>query len=231
VTVADLNGDGSPDIVTANWDSRNASVLLNTGAGYFQTPVSYPVEDAAHGVTVGDFNQDGIPDLAVAGDGGVSVLLGNGDGTFGPFTHYDDFAGFVVAAAVADFNGDAATDLVLADWYHDTATVLLNDSGWAPVARPNVVMLSPAPSAAGMDEATSLALDTAACSRPPGFQVQAPGWTRMGMDLASTANPPRQNSSVAGSFAGSVFVRHRLGDWLEMANPLAEPLAIIIRAS
>src|SRR5262245_6077235 len=46
----------------------------------FLAPVSYPV--AANGVAVGDFNNDGIPDLAATGNNTVSVVLGNGDGTF-----------------------------------------------------------------------------------------------------------------------------------------------------
>jgi hypothetical protein len=67
------------------------SVLLGNGDGTFQTAVSYAAGAVPSSVTVGDFNGDGILDLAVANDtvvGNVSVLLGNGDGTFQTAVNY-----------------------------------------------------------------------------------------------------------------------------------------------
>ena len=73
--------------------------------------VNYPVATAPQNIVTADFNNDGRLDLATAGGGTVSVLLGAGDGTFAAARHfgspsaYGDFA-------VADFNGDGNTDLV-----------------------------------------------------------------------------------------------------------------------
>src|SRR5213078_1140041 len=84
VTVADLNRDGKKDLVVANFVS-GASVLLGNDDGRsFQAPVSYTTGTQSWSVAVGDFNGDLLPDLAVANFDAntVSVLLGNGDGTF-----------------------------------------------------------------------------------------------------------------------------------------------------
>jgi hypothetical protein len=85
-------------------------------AQQFAPAVNYPTGIYPVGVAVGDFNQDGIPDLVVAnsGAGTVSILLGNGDGTFRPSREYG--AGVdTLSVAVGDFNGDGKPDLVVAN--------------------------------------------------------------------------------------------------------------------
>jgi hypothetical protein len=106
VVIADLNGDGNPDLVTGN--SGTVSVLLGNGDGTFKTHVDYP--SVGVGLAVGDVNGDGKPDVATT----ISVLLGNGDGTL---QAKKDFAGDVEATvlAVGDLNGDGNADLVSAN--------------------------------------------------------------------------------------------------------------------
>jgi hypothetical protein len=81
VVVADFNGDGIPDLVTANYRSNNVTVLLGNGSGGFAPAPGSPfaVGTAPQSVAVADFNGDGIEDLAVANNGGnnVTVLLGS----------------------------------------------------------------------------------------------------------------------------------------------------------
>jgi hypothetical protein len=98
----------------------------------FQAMVNYPVGPSPSSVAVGDFNGDGILDLAVAnaGSGNVSVLLGNGDGTFQPAVNYAADAD-PVPIAVGDFNGDGNLDLAVADNGAHNVGILFGDGDGA----------------------------------------------------------------------------------------------------
>ncbi len=118
VAVGDFNGDGIPDLAVTNdlLGGSTASILLGNGDGSFQPPRSFRAGFSASGVAVGDFNGDGILDLAVGNYFDVecfSVLLGNGDGTFQAPRTYDAI-GSPDTLTVADFNGDGHPDLALA---------------------------------------------------------------------------------------------------------------------
>ena len=80
IAAGDFNGDGIQDLATANYGSNNVTVLLGNGMGGF-TPATgspYAVGSAPQSLAVGDFNGDGIEDLAIANSGSanVTVLLG-----------------------------------------------------------------------------------------------------------------------------------------------------------
>ncbi len=124
VAVGDVNGDGHLDLVVAQGgtyaDPGSVRILLGNGDGTFQDARKYAVGTHPSSVAVGDFNRDGIPDLAVADGSGVSVLLGNGDGTFQAAQGYA--AGSGGSLVVADFNGDGFPDLGLSR----SVTILLN---------------------------------------------------------------------------------------------------------
>ncbi len=85
MAVADVNGDGKPDLVVTNYHTATVSVLLGTGTGTFGALTSFAVGLYPASVAVADVNGDGKPDLVVANYGShtVSVLLGNGNGSFG----------------------------------------------------------------------------------------------------------------------------------------------------
>ena len=116
IVVADFNGDGLPDLATANSYPNTVTVALQNSDGTFQLPVSYAVGNSPASLEAADVNNDGKIDLLVVNlaDNTVSVLLGNGDGTFqaqkvtvviGPI------ANAMCCLAVADFNGDGKPDV------------------------------------------------------------------------------------------------------------------------
>jgi hypothetical protein len=122
VAVADVNGDGRPDLVVANPDTNTVSVLLGNGDGTFAPPRAVT---GGSSVAVVDVNGDGKPDLVVTNFyvGTVSVLPGNGDGTFGP---PQTFATSTApsSVAVADIDGDGRPDLVVASASDNTVSML-----------------------------------------------------------------------------------------------------------
>ena len=120
VVTGDFNGDGKLDVAVAEQNGANGGVaiLLGNGDGTLGAPVSYATgATAAASLAVGDFNEDGAPDLAVANGAAdsVSILLGNGDGTFQAAVVYASGGAFANSIAVGDFNGDGAPDLAVAN--------------------------------------------------------------------------------------------------------------------
>jgi uncharacterized protein (TIGR03437 family) len=108
ITVADVNGDGIADLVTM------ASVMLGNGDGTFGAPIVHPVPEAPSSLAVADFNEDGIPDVAVVNQLEFDIYLGNGDGTFAAARYYQRLApGFFGYAVAADFNHDGHADLLI----------------------------------------------------------------------------------------------------------------------
>ncbi len=131
VSVGDFNGDGIADLAVANSNSDNVNILLGDGSGGFAPASGSPVTagDGPQGVVVGDFNGDGIADLALPNfsSANVSILLGDGSGGFAPAPGSPVAVGSGPrSVAVADFNGDGIADLVVPNSSASNANILLN---------------------------------------------------------------------------------------------------------
>ena len=131
IAAADLNHDGKLDLVVANRQTNDVSVLMGHGDGTFRPAVSVPVPNQPHVVAIDDFDRDGALDLAVAYDGwmggetyasGLVVLLGDGVGRFPrqsvtPLSLPPNGDGSVWAFGIGDFTGDGWPDLALLGSY------------------------------------------------------------------------------------------------------------------
>src|SRR2546428_6567538 len=161
VAVGDFNGDAKLDLAVVNAGAATLSVLLGNGDGTFQTARTLVVGVNPTLVAAGDFNADGKLDLVVTPYGcfgyadcpvvsqTVSVLLGNGDGTFQPPAQFPAGSG-PNAVAVADLNGDGKLDLAVADYGPRTqrattiAVLLGNGDGTFQLPQAFYAYLSPA---------------------------------------------------------------------------------------
>jgi hypothetical protein len=142
-TVGDFNGDGIPDLAEANNLGSPLSIFLGNGDGTFTETTSPYIGPSPYiglwstFVTTGDFNGDGKLDLAATNNGGsVTILLGNGDGTFTLAANNPITVGSnPLSIAVADLNQDGIPDLAVANYYGSTVSVLLgNGDGTFTVA-------------------------------------------------------------------------------------------------
>src|SRR5882724_402656 len=131
-TAGDFNGDNKLDLAIGNVLNRNVSVLLNKGDGTFNNAVNYGVDFNPESLATADLNNDGKLDLAVGNffggatsTGNVSILLGNGNGTFQTAVNYD--ASSPISLRAVDLNGDGKIDLAAASWTTDKASVLLGN--------------------------------------------------------------------------------------------------------
>ena len=159
----DLAGDGAGSMVGfGNLHFANEVVVqrANIDGSPRGSLVPYPIGTGPAGIVAGDFNGDGKADIAVvytgssetsSGPGGVSILLGNGDGTLKPAVNYATGANAIMATAF-DFNSDGKTDLAVGDYEGNVQILLANADGTMrtgakytmPAAEYNIVSLAAA---------------------------------------------------------------------------------------
>jgi FG-GAP-like repeat len=142
IAAADFNGDGKLDVAVAGTvvpctqcSLRGlVSIVLGNGDGTFQAPFTALMDTAfAPQLTIGDFNSDGKPDVAVVAgvtnsnsQGFLTVFLGKEDGTLLPATSFKSGGSTPTSIATADFNGDGKPDLIVGN---DSSTALLFGDG------------------------------------------------------------------------------------------------------
>jgi hypothetical protein len=136
IIAGDFNGDGKIDLATVDQFQSEISILLGNGDGTFQGHKEYATAASGKPVALAtaDVNGDGKLDIIVANQStnNVSVLLGNGDGTFQAHTEYSVIptgkSGGPLGLAIGDFNGDGKLDLAVAN-NSDNAVAIMFGNG------------------------------------------------------------------------------------------------------
>jgi Bacterial Ig-like domain (group 3)/FG-GAP-like repeat len=142
IGVGDFNGDGIPDLAIENAGDNSISIMLGNGDGTFTQAPTSPITGTGGtppceivtiqsncAIVVGDFNDDGVADLALTSriDNTVIILKGNGGGSFAPFG--PPIGGFnnPEAVKIGDFNNDGIQDLAVANAGDNTVSILLGN--------------------------------------------------------------------------------------------------------
>lgn len=214
MAVGDINGDGVADLVAQ--DITNVKVRLGNGQAGFVAPPggqSYAAGATPVSVALGDFDQDGALDVAVANyaSNNFSILRGRGDGTFAPPQNFATGSG-PYAVTVSDFNGDGWLDVATANFAGDTVSVLLNDQSWpVPLAS---VSISDATITEG-NTGTTNATFTVTLSNVVGVDVTVAYDTANGSALASSDYTARSGTvTIPAGQTSRTFTVAVLGDRL-----------------
>ena len=193
LVIGDFDGDGLPDVAAADSGQNNGlenpyggvSVLLGKTDRTLGAGIQYTAGRTSPWTPLamvgGDFNGDGFLDVALANappppnppyntydQGTVSVLLGRGDGTLGPQTHFAA-GSFPVAIVSGDFNGDGHLDVVVANKLSDHVSVLLGNGDGTLAPRVEYATAASPRSLAVADLNGDGALDLAVACASPGW--------------------------------------------------------------
>jgi hypothetical protein len=130
VLVKSVTGNTNQDLLITNFNDGTVSVLLGTGTGTFTSAGAFPAGSAPTSLASCDFTGDGIADLVVTNatptnGNNISILLGNGNGTYHEPLGYAAGAG-PTSVVVADFNNDAKPDLAVLSSTSNAVDILLN---------------------------------------------------------------------------------------------------------
>ena len=137
VAFGDFNGDGAEDIAVANQQQLGDGLLQSNERHHQGAPRQirsgpsrdFAVGNSPTGISVADYNADGVSDIAVfnKADNAITVLLNAGNGLFTALPEIP-VATAPAGIATADFNGDGLPDAVTADSGSAQATVVINSS-------------------------------------------------------------------------------------------------------
>ncbi|MCU1329149.1 MAG: hypothetical protein JWN34_4519, partial [Bryobacterales bacterium] len=216
MATADFNGDGNQDVVTANDNAGNLSVFTGNGAGVLAAVLpAVAMGGSTRGVTTGDFNEDGIIDIAATcftcTTPTVSVMIGRGDGTFSSRVDYTNGLGLgtqLGAILAGDYNNDGHIDLAVANYGASSVSILLgNGAGTFATGTTYAVSTHPSGIISGDfngDDRMDLAVANSDAATVSVFLGQVGG--AFGTAVAYATGGILTNSIASGDFNGDGFI-------------------------
>jgi hypothetical protein len=215
VLLRDLDKDGNLDAVTANYGSSTVSVFLGRSDGTFKPSIEFPVAANPLALTTGDFNGDGKIDVAVASATSVSILLGDGKGSFAAAKEVTGVGRSLQSIVSSDLRGNGIFDLILID-----QAVTLNPGDittnymYVLYGRGDGTFAAPVPYAVGQapgsvvagdfngDGAPDVAVSMPGATAVPLFYNQ--GGTHIGLTSSTTSINSGQSVSFHATVAASL---------------------------
>jgi hypothetical protein len=197
---ADLNGDDKLDFVIAD-TAGTIGVMLGNGDGTFNAPVTYATggfPSCCTAVAAADFRGVGVLDLAITNSGGatISLLPGNGDGTFGNSVSYPADNG-ARGVAVADFDGKGRLGLAVGNQFVDSVSIFLQTPGLPPTSTTLASSLNPSNFGQSV---TFTATVSSSSGTPTGTVIFYDGSTSLGSAMLASGKASLSTSSLgAGS--------------------------------
>lgn len=189
--VADLSGDGAPDLLLAG--SGQVEILTNSGSGWFGLRRAFATGGTPRGLIVGDLDGDRLPDLIVntssTTKGTLSILINNGVQGFG-LPQITDLSGPATFLVSADFNGDKTPDLAFGTSTTDTLNLLSGDGRGRMIPGPSF--------STGRQPTQAAAVDVNGDGRPDLVTVnQGSDDISLFINDAAGGFLPRVNASIA----------------------------------
>ncbi len=238
VAIADLNGDGNPDLAVTNNSDNSVSVLLNTTSPGASTPTfsartDFTTGTAPYPVSIGDLNGDGKPDLVVGNNTATSISVLLNTTTTGASTPtFAAKSDFTVGTSpreiiISDINGDGKPDLAVVNFNSGTVSILLNNA-----SLPLPVELASFTSSVNSNNVT-LNWSTTQEQNNKGFEIErnsfGEGWKKIGfVDGHGTTNQAqnysfKDNSLTTGRYSYRLKQTDYNGnfEYFELSNEVA----------
>lgn len=123
VRFKDLNGDGKLDAISGS--GTNALIHIGNGDGSFQASLTYAGGGTINNIQIADYNGDGTQDIITAlSSGNISILSGNGNGSFAAASNFTMQLASVTGLALSDTNNDGVLDIITSNTTQGTAVRL-----------------------------------------------------------------------------------------------------------